>query len=190
MKRILYCIIPLLIILYAVRVFILNSNDVRPLEINYEFGEKVGFENDFFGTSNECSNGYYITIIGTDLLTIDEFVQKYNESNSECYEGYEYMYLIHAKFSNDSNMEGMNAGINLSRYILQDQSYISFMSREAYCAINDIDIYSFSLRLETEEELIIPYGIDLDYVDINEIATGKASLVISAYPHKKMISLS
>lgn len=64
------------------------------------------------------------------------------------------------------------------------------MDRDAYRTINSVDAYAFALKIETKKELIIPFGIDTEYVDIQQIEKGVPQLVISAYPHKKVVNLS
>ncbi len=101
----------------------------------------------------------------------------------------EYMYLVNVRFKNINNQYDNNAGINLGQYILQETSYINFIDQEAYGLINDFDSIQFSLRINSEKEFIIPFQIDSFYIDKNQLKKGNPQLVISLYPHKKVVEL-
>ena len=182
--------ISILVVAYILRVYFVNTTHPFPVTQKYEMGAEVAIENDFVDSSDENMNGYTVTVLDTELLTINEFVEHYEIEDSSEYDYLEYVYLVSVRFRNVSSECGERGGINLSRYILQKTSFITYMDQDIYKMTNGIDIYSFSLRLGTEKDLIIPFGIDTEYIDVQQIEDGTLELVISAYPHKKTIKLS
>ncbi len=170
------------------RVIYVNNNTIAPEKLKYKIGDEVAIEDDFFDQSSEKMNGYSIKVTDTDILTIDEFESKYGEYKNEF--NSEYIYLITAVFKNNNNSLGESAGINLGQYILQQNSYINYIDREAYQLTNENDSIKFSLRENSEMEFVIPFDINSMYIDIEELKSCKPTLVVSLYPHKKVIELN
>lgn len=178
----------LLVIVYISRVIYVNSNTLAPEIVKYKIGDEVPIGDDFFDQSSEKMKGYSIKVTDTDILTIDEFESKYGEYKNEY--NSEYIYLITAVFKNNNNFLGESAGIDLGQYILQENSYINYIDREAYQLTNENDSIKFSLRENSQMEFIIPFDINSMYIDIEELKSGMPTLVVSLYPHKKIIELS
>ncbi len=178
----------LLVIVYISRVIYVNSNTIAPEIVKYKIGDEVPIEDDFFDQSSEKMNGYSIKVTDTDILTIDEFESKYGEYENEFHA--EYIYIVTAIFKNSNNSLGESAGIDLGQYILQQNSYINFIDREAYELINEFDSIKFALRENSEMEFVIPFDINSMYIDIEELKSGDPTLVVSLYPHKKVIKLN
>lgn len=178
----------LLVIVYISRVFYVNSNTLAPEIVKYKIGDEVPIEDDFFDQSSEKMNGYSIKVTDTNILTIDEFESKYGEYENEFHA--ECIYIVTAIIKNNNNSFGESAGIDLGQYILQQNSYINFIDREAYKLTNEIDSIKFSLRENSEMEFIIPFDINSMYIDTEKLKLGMPTLVVSLYPHKKIIELS
>lgn len=178
----------LLVIVYISRVIYVNSNTLVPKVVKCKTGDEVQIGDDFFDNSSEKMNGYSITVTDTNVLSIDQFESKYGEYKNESHA--EYIYLVTAIFKNDNNSFGENAGINLKQYILQENSYINYIDREAYKLTNKNDSFMFSLRENSEMEFIIPFDINSMYINIEELTSGDPTLVVSLYPHKKVIELN
>lgn len=177
----------LIIIMYTVRVIYVNKHCIEPELIKYRIGEEVSIEDDYFDNSSEKMNGYTVTVLGTEVIPMDEFKKKYNNYVNETFS--EYMYLVNVRFKNINNQYGNNAGIDLGQYILQETSYINYIDQEAYELINDFDSIQFSLRMNSEMEFILPFQIDSFFIDKNQLKKGNPQLVISLYPHKKVVEL-
>lgn len=189
-KRIIISVLSVvLVIVYAIRVYHINSATYYPIIQKYQVGEEVPIEDDFFNTSNENMNGYSVTVLGTELLTKDEFRKKYNAFDKNILEFSDYVYLVRVRFRNATNKLGENAGINLRQYIIQNLSYINYIERDAYSYVNDFDVLSFSLRYDSDKEVVIPFGIYNGHIDVEKFITGHPELVVSLYPHKKIIKL-
>ncbi len=187
-KFIIHISILMLIIIYTIRVIYVSNHSLAPEIITYNIGDEVAIENDYFDNSSEKMNGYSVTVLDAKIMPIEEFENLYNNYNNNM--NAEYMYLLKVRFKNTDNSYGNNAGIDLGQYILQESSYINFIDREAYDLINDFDSIKFSLRLNSEMELIIPYHIDPFYINIKKLRKGNPQLVVSLYPHKKVIRLN
>lgn len=187
-KKISFIIIfVILIIVYTIRLLYINNNTLAPELITYNIGEEVSIENDFFDNSSEKMNGYSLVVKDTNVVSIDDFKSEYSTFKNEMHA--DYIYLVKVVFKNNDNEFGESAGINLGQYILQKKSYINFPDKEAFQLINSIDSLMFSLRVNSEKELIIPFDIDTNYIDVKKLKSGVPSLVVSLYPHKKIIKL-
>ena len=127
MKNKLIAIILLLviIIIYIVRVVYINTHNLAPKNVSYKIGDVVDLNNDYFDNSLEKMDGYSISVLNTDIISINDFMQKYNGYNNEM--NADYMYLLNVEFRNIDNDYGTNAGIDLGQYILQESSYINFI---------------------------------------------------------------
>lgn len=189
MRNRLITIILLLImaITYIVRGVYINSHSLAPKLISYKIGDEVSIDNDYFDNSLEKMNGYSVSVLNNDIISINDFMQMYSSYNNEL--NADYMYLIKVEFRNIDNDYGTNAGIDLGQYILQESSYINFVDREAFSLINGSDNIKFALRRDSTKELIIPFHIDTFYIDIKKLKNGNPKLVVSLYPNKKTIEL-
>lgn len=190
MKRRIIALILLfgIITAFTMRVIYVNSHSLAPELISYKMNTKIEIEDDFFDNSSENMNGYSITILDTEIIPIDEFQKQYSDYNNDM--NAEYIYLVRVCFENENNNYGNSAGINLGQYILQEGSYINFIDREAYELINGFDSIKFSLRINSEMEMVIPFHVDSRYINVNKLKTGQPTLVVSLYPHKKVIILN
>ena len=187
-KTILALCLSLLTTAYILRVYHVNKTAVVPTIIKYTIGMEVAIEEDFFDTVAENMNGYTVTILDSSLLTMDEFMKKYGSIEDDNYEMSDYMVVVQAEFRNRSNSFGESAGINLSQYILQENSFITYMDREAYKYINKFDSLAFSLNLDTKRVFILPFEVDKETAQL--MKRNNPELVISLFPNKKVIEMS
>ncbi len=156
----------------------------------YNIGDEVPFEKDFFFNAGEIADGYSITVLDTSYFTINEFKEKYNINDDSLLEFSEYVYIIRVKFKNNNTNSSEKTGINISHLILQETSFISYPDMDTFMFLNDFDYFGFSLSSNKEREFIIPFGINEDYININELINGDTKLVVTLYPNKKMINLN
>jgi len=188
-KKISFIIVLIILtIIYVIRLLYINNNTLAPELTTYNIGEEVSIENDFFDNSSEKMNGYSLVVKDTNIISIDDFKSRYSTFKNEMHA--DYICLVKVIFKNNDNEFGESAGINLEQYILQEKSYINFPDREAFQLINSIDSLMFSLRVDSEKELIIPFDINNNYIDVKKLKSGVPSLVVSLYPHKKIIKLN
>lgn len=156
----------------------------------YNIGDEVPFEKDFFFNTGEIADGYSITVSDTSYFTINEFKEKYNINYDSILEFSEYVYIIRVKFKNNNTNSSEKTGININHLILQETSFISYPDMDTFMFLNDFDYFGFSLSSNKEREFIIPFGINEDYININELINGDTKLVVTLYPNKKMINLN
>ena len=178
----------IIITAYISRVYYVNLHTYAPNEISYKMNTEVQIENDYFDSSSEIMNGYSVTVLDNEIIPVDEFQQQYHDYKNKM--NAEYIYLVKARFRNVDNNLGDSAGIDLRHYILQEESYINFMDKEAYKLINGFNSIKFSLRYNSEIDIIIPFHVDAEYINVEKLCVGKPMLIVSLYPHKKIIELN
>lgn len=157
---------------------------------NYNIGDEVPFERDFFFSNSEMCDGYSITVLDTCYLTVDEFKKQYNVADESVLEFAEYVYMLKVNFKNNSDINSEKTGISMNRLILQETSFISYPDNNAFMLLNNLNHTGFSLPSKYEKEFLIPFGINDSYIDIDELIKGDTKLVITLYPNKKMINLN
>lgn len=192
MKRIIIFIVSLLLTCgFVFRVHAVNSKKNYPVLQEYQSNENVPLESDFFFSDNENMNGYSVKVIDTEVLTHDEFMERYHveEDKEEAFKDANHMVLVTTEFNNLSNMQGDSAGINLQYLIIQSGSFINYIDREALPYVNDFNVLSFCLSPQTKKQIIIPFRIYKGHISIERFYHNHPQLVVSLYPHKKSIEL-
>lgn len=104
-------------IIFGVRVYFVNSNDYFPKVVEYNMLDEIELENDFFISSSENMNGYSITIIDTEITSVEKFQKQYSEYQNNMKA--EFIFLVKVRFANKSNLFDEKSGVNLGQYILQ-----------------------------------------------------------------------
>lgn len=180
----------LLIVLYSIRVYAINRNVDVPVTKEYSKGEKVPYENDFSETSNECINGYSVTVKDTEILQANDFYKKYNLTDDNIDYIPNYYYIVKVEFENKDNKSGTESGIDLN--------YVSLVSLDDYTMIDDqaflmlnpkMPGVGFSLRTGTTKEMLLPYQMTGDYSSVDDIKKADMKLQITQYPNRKLMSL-
>ncbi|MCM1362371.1 MAG: DUF5028 domain-containing protein [Clostridiales bacterium] len=177
------------IILCVIRIYFVNSQGVLQPICTYSRNEEVSFENDFFNSIQDTSDGYTITAHETELLSLDKFKEKYGIEKDIGIDNCDYVYTVEVTIRNKTNSNGIQSGINMQQFIIQNGSFITFFSPEAYPYINQNPESRFSLAENDSLDFIIPFALYKENVDINDFEHGKPALVISLYPRKKIIEL-
>lgn len=189
MKKVLCLSLIPIFFLCGIQIKYVNSHSVNVPIYTYSLNEEVKFERNFFGNINESSNGYSITVLGTDLMDIEAFKKNYSIKDEigigEAY----YVNLIHVKIKNCNNSSGTRSGIDIQRFILQNGSYITYFYPMIYSYINSHNETKFSLPKGQELEVYIPFVLSNNDIKIEDFNTGDFYLVISLYPNKCMIKL-
>lgn len=174
----------------GLRINSVNSAAGYPVIQEYSVGDEVLMENDFFDSLDEAADGYSIKVTGKEILTREEFCQKYGADNDELDENSDYLYLINLNVRNINNSNGSKNGINLRHFIFQNRGYITYLDDTAYPYVNDFKDYSFCLKYNTDKDFVMPIGINADQLSISDLENGDSKLVVTLYPHKKSISLN
>ncbi len=185
-KVILFTILIISMSAYIVRVaFVnINFNTLSSEEITYKLDDEVPIENNYFNSSVENADGYTIKVLSTEFVSMDEFQAEHKDFVSDLFA--ENVLLVKVLVR---NVDNTNGGINFGYYLIQEGSYISFLNRDAYPFVNKHDTLMFSIKPNTEMEFVLPFNIDSNYIDIEKLKSGTPTLVVSLYPHKKVIEL-
>ena len=186
-KILAFVLIVTLLSISITKISVVNSKNYKPKTLFYTLCDEVQIEGDFFESSSEKMDGYSITVLNTEIISTKDFIDQ-NNSYSNKMNG-EYLYLVKVKFRNINNKYGNSAGIDIGQYILQHNSYINFVEREAFQLINNIETHKIALRENTEMEFTLPFHIVSDYIDVNKLNNKDTQLVVSLYPQKKVIQL-
>lgn len=192
--KIIACALTLVIIFGGVIRFSCINKEMQiyaSVEKKYNIGDEVPFENDIFFYGDERANGYSITVLDTSYISIDEFKDKYHISlDDTLLEFSDYVYMVRANFKNSNGNDDGRTGVNVNQLILQETSFITYPDKTAFMLLNDFDYLTFSLSPKKEREFIIPFGINKDYININNLINGDTRLVVTLYPNKKTICLN
>lgn len=189
-KSIKYIFIFIFAIIYIGRVVSLNFDFPISQNKYYKIGESVPIENDFFDMKDEMLNGYSLKVVNTTLMSMDEFFLQYGEFENEYNKDENYVLLLKVIFANSDNNLGTSVGIDLGKYILQENDYINLVEQNFFKYINDFTSIKFALKEYSEKEFIVPFIINSNSVDIERIKNGCPTLVVSLFPNKKIIELS
>lgn len=179
-----------LTIVCGARIYYVNSKTIYPINTVYVKEKEVDIGNNFFDSAQEKMNGYSIEIIGTELYPMSDFYTKYNVSQEELDDYYDYIYLVKVKFKNNTNDMGEKIGISLFNYVITNNSFMTFSDLKMYKYVNDFSELNFSLKKGTDKVVTLPYSISNKKIDINKFKKGNPQLIISLYPTRKAISLT
>lgn len=190
-RTIIKIIILISIIVYVLQVFYINHSHTYASKIcSYQIGEDIELRDDFFFYESEKANGYRIKVLETEIIKKDEFYDKYNVEDRELFEFSEYVLLIKANFKNISSPDDGSTGVDLSNYMIQKEAFMEYINCNAVRYVNEIEHPKFYLKQGTDLDFILPFGIDTYYITLGELKNKNTSLVISLYPHKKVIYLN
>lgn len=179
----------LLASLYVYRVKTISNKKFYPKEVYYSSKTEVSFENDFFDNIQNNMNGYTVTVLDDELLTTDEFVSKYKLQDNMIFPQNSHVFVVKANFKNKTDELSNKHGINLAQFILQDNAFMTYASKDLISAINENTNYTFSLMPNSDQDILIPFCINPNYISIDRLKKRKANIVITLYPNKKIISL-
>ncbi len=190
MKRIIIISLTMILMtIYGIRLYSVNSKKDYPITLSFDRDEEVYIENDFFNSCSEDMDGYSVKIKDTELFTVDEFKDKYGVTDEELFSLYDHIFIVKATFGNHGNKSGEQGGIDLGEYIIQNSSFMNIVERDAYSILNGGNPLRFSLKNNSYYDIMIPFGINERFIDIDSLCKGKTKLIISLYPHKKEITL-
>lgn len=190
MKKIIISVISLiLLVMCSIRIYNINSNSFYVPINTYYKNEEVSLNDNFFGSASESSNGYSISVLDTSEITVNEFKKKYDINENIGIEYADYIGIVHVKIKNLNCEKGEKGGINMQRFILQNNAHISYYAPPAYSYINYFPNTMFSLAQNDEQEFWIPFSLTNDKLNINEFSQGDSYLIVSLYPTKCRIRL-
>lgn len=200
MKKIIASLFVLALIgCYSVRVWSINQNVPLPPVYTYKIGEEVAIENDIFLDDFENMNGYTVTVDEATILSIDDFIAKYDAytrieewQSSEWEEDItEMVYDLTITIKNtnvmDDPLDDFN-GMQLIHYNLIATNFTISYSSELFQMANpdlvELDMMSsFKLRPESEMQLHVPFPFSPN----SQLKNDDLYLYVSLYPNEKRI---
>ncbi len=193
MKKIIFISLTVvLIFVWGVRFYLVNREVDLPVVQVFPKGQEVPIANDFFINSDEGMDGYNVTVLYAELVSVDNFLQRYNADEQSENIGIftDYIYMVRVSFGNQNNPFVNEKGIDLQVYYLKGTDYVLSLEDTCYRIANpDMPGTSFSLRQGTDMELILPFSVMSSQTSRNHILDDPPKLQISLYPHQKLIEL-
>lgn len=191
-KKLIIIFMVVLAICWGGRFYILNKNVDVPIVQVFAKGEQVAVEKDFFDYAKESMDGYTVTVLDAELLSVQDFLKKYDAMEQAENLGIftDYIYTVHVSIANEHNPYTNEKGIPACRYLLQGVNYTLSFEDTCYQIANpDMPGSSFSLREGTSMEMILTFDVMSKITSIEHLSDDIPKLVITLYPHKKMIKL-
>lgn len=193
MKKILVISLAIvLMVAWGVRFYLVNQNIDIPIVQIFSKGVEVPIEKDFFYNSDEDMDGYTITVLNAELVSVEDFLQRYNASEqAEILGNYtDYIYTVRISVENQNNSFTDEKGIALGLYHLKGTDYVLSLEDTCYQIANpDMPGTSFSLKQGTSMELILPFNVMSSQTSQKHVLNDPPKLQISLYPHQKLIEL-
>jgi len=128
-----------LICSFAIRVYFVNRDVSKPPMKEYKKGEIVTFDEEYSVDNRKISEGYTIQILDSEILSVEDFQEKYNLSEGDLEGQYNFTnayYVVKAKFTNVNNQEGEEQGISLLSLPLVGKNYMVVFNAIAYPHLN------------------------------------------------------
>lgn len=187
-----------LLLLITGRIAYVNFTAYHFKETIYPINEWVPLDGDFFYTSAENTEGYFVRVSDAEILSYEEFMRKFgftpdylsNDSQKD-------VVLVRVDFKNIDNSDG---GIFIRDYNILNASFSAYYAKsDLYMQLAnpnfDTSAEGITLLPGTEATLNLVYTTvsRADGVTFLEEHRGDDSIVmylnISLYPTKKMIAL-
>lgn len=184
-----------LICSFAIRVYFVNRDVSKPPMKEYKKGEIVTFDEEYSVDNRKISKGYTIQILDSEILSVEDFREKYNLSEGDLEGQYNFTntyYVVKAKFTNVNNQEGEEQGISLLSLPLVGKNYMVVFNAIAYPHLNPTMPIGggFSLRPGTDMTVYLTYAIIAGNApDIGELRKDPPQLQIAEYPIRKMLDI-
>lgn len=178
---------------WGIRFYIVNKDVDAPVIQVYSKGKEVPIGKDFFNYASEDMDGYTVTVLGAELLPVDDFLQKYNAENQAEDLGIftDYIYTVRILVANRHNQYNGEKGVALQQYVLQGTDYVLSLEDTCYQIANsDMPGTSFSLREGTSMEMLLTFDVISKITSIQHLLDDSPKLMITQYPHQKMIDIS
>lgn len=193
-----------LVILVVARIWYVNRDIDEQITETYSIGDEVTIGNNIFYEDYEDMSDYTVTVKGAEILTYEEFLDKYNykekESESLFEEGDmtfpEMVYDVDIVIRNVNKEENELGGINLFNYMLVTSDTLLQMSAPLYEISNptlEDGTMQFKLRPDTEMEFHLPFYFQpsTNYlpISVEKIRNADLRLVVSLYPVQQEIQI-
>lgn len=176
----------------GLRIYVVNINNPKiPVE-NYQMGDTVMITKAYTQDSDNPRDGYTVKVLGAELMTVNDFMKKYDVNSELINESMvKYYYLVSIVMGNTGNTGEKGSGISILSFSLLGTIYNIIPSPDIFNLINsDMPGEAFALRPQTEMEMIIPFEIiPTTHVDEKGFRKYPPKLQVLEYPVKKLILL-
>lgn len=205
MKKVIFGIAAIALgVLVVIRIESVNKNITYPEIKEYGMQEEAPIGDNIFMEDYEKMDGYSVTAEEVELLTYDEFLEKFQydeETQGQLYEKDdmvypEMVYNVKVKIKNNNKEDNPDKGIDFQNYVVYGEDFQLQISAQLYAVANpDMESgqMSFRLRPETEMEFYLPFYFSpsrkIEPLQIEEVLNSKLYLPISLYPEQRQIVL-
>lgn len=205
MKKVIFGIAAIALgVLVVIRIESVNKNITYPEIKEYGMQEEAPIGDNIFMEDYEKMDGYSVTAEEVELLTYDEFLEKFQydeEAQGQLYEKDdmvypEMVYNVKVKIKNNNKEDDPDKGIDFQNYVVYGEDFQLQISAQLYAVANaDMESgqMSFRLRPETEMEFYLPFYFSpsrkIESLQIEEVLNSKLYLPISLYPEQRQIVL-
>lgn len=184
----------------GVRVTYLNDTAEKPSQkIVYQKGREAPIGTDVFFGKNEKMGGYFVTITDAKIVPLHDFLQTYHLEDDflkDIEQGpgpkTDYIYEVHVHVRNKDNALYGTAGIDLLQWSLLATDYWTQIQSELYAKANPFiksGSLKFSMKPGSSRDFILPYTISSASVKLSYLEKSNPSIIISAYPTRKLLAL-
>ncbi len=185
------------VIALSARIYKVNQDVSLPPVKEWQIGEWVPMEDNYFMEEYEICNGYEIRVDGAEVLTCDEFLRKYNrDMETVLQDGAllpDMVYDISVTIRN-TNRQETDCGLDLSNNALYASDFVLSINPELYeiaNAENNIATLMFRLQPMSELEFHLPYGIAISaksaYLKEDAVKERDMYLLLSLYPVQNQV---
>ena len=180
----------------GLRIYGVNSETVLPETITYAEREIVPFENDFFWQEKENSSGYEVCVLSSYIKEYSEYMSELGETENYLDEGYrpDFIYVLEVLVKNTNTDEEVGRGfdfIDMRVQAINETLQVNLRLFELlYPDLGAVD--GFRIRPGTEKVMTLPYTRSYaqnGFETLDEMKSKQFYLLLSMFPHKKMILL-
>lgn len=202
MKKIMCIVLPILLLLAGIRIAVINidvQNKVPSKEV-FPFGAVVPLGETYFFHEGEVVDGYTIEVKKSDLMTMDEFLNLYNQTSqylidTQFSDWFDHVYLLNVTFTNESNDYYGEQGVDLFHYKLVGPDYYLQVFEELLDIANPKlqGGIKFTMEKGKSIDIALPFSINTQSetaTSIEYVQRTKPRLLVSQYPTKIYLEIS
>ena len=179
------------LVLFTVRVIVVNKNADKVPTYIYDVGETVDFGNDYVDTVEECIDGYAVQVLGYEVVDTKELYERYNmgQADEATVKNTPFYCLLKVRIYNKDCDLGEEGGLMLDRYSLTGDNYMALVSENVFCTMYpDMPGIAFSLRKGTSMEFELHYPITrTEGCTKEDMQKNAPMLEISEFPNRKLL---
>lgn len=156
-----------LMLLWGFRIVDVSREATVAEEEIYDFNEDVDLGKNYFHSSEEIAEGYTITVLDSEILTLEDYTGKYDFDpsyiNPDVNSSFPvtHIYEVRVKLKNVANDHAGEQGIDFSQYALLGVDYRLGLEYDAYAISNPTMEGSLgvSVKKGDEFEFVLPFAI-------------------------------